>query len=643
MHNPRNLSITSLSSNDEKVKAFIALLKNADDNSKETIQMTERNRKFYEGQHYLKQNLDGSWTSSQVMDRNKWRPRISTDDIYEAISSLIPIIIRSKPHTNIKAEEPDSMVDFRELDMDTEDLVGEISNVRSSEAAEVLGEVREVLARKRSETIMNSQIVLESLIGGSSYVTWDVLPTRTGTEIMPKLLMRDQFLGDPDGNKSWDFSDYRYIIIKHEMTSAEIKYYYGADYEDYAGGSEANQLDKKSIGIVGRWFSKKTQEFDDYGLRKFPVHILYWNDILPVVGFGDMESLREKGVPEMQQMIFINEKILVKDRENPYWHKGYPVTAFTSSPRPFRQDGTSDVSMLVGTQIAINLAHNLMLGNAMLAGSHRVWVEEGSIPKGGFDNSPGAVNRFNKGALQNSQVQNIPPGSVGTELMNLYALEQQKIRQKIGDSQGLMQGNDSGNIRSGKHAQTVLTAVLTRHGYRVTMLDPSWERLARQEISYMQQYFDFTQYYLGQEYTQSEDNYEDMPMALKNLRYEIEIESKEDLPHSVEDRINLLMLLLQTGLADGEEFYRQTGFSVRPELRESIRSQSDPQEFKLGLPFNEAAMMQLQSQTETDQIVAEGQVAGGQAPVSALPQTPEGMSDEEIMASLQQGEGEGLQ
>lgn len=500
--------------------------------------------------------------------------------------------------------------------------------------------VREELGRKRSETIMNSQIILESLIGGSSYVTWDVLPTRHGSTIMPKLLMREQFLGDPDGNKTWDFSDYRYIILKHEMTAAEIKYYYDADYEDYASGSSQDLLDKKSIGIVGRWFSKKSKAFDDYGLRKFPVHILYWNDILPIVGFGDIESLREKDVPEMQQMIFINENLLVRDRKNPYWHKSYPVTAFTSAPRPFRQDGTSDVSMLVGTQIAINLAHNLMLGNAMLAGSHRIWVEEGAIPKGGFDNSPGAVNRFNKGAIQNGQVLNVPPGSVGTELMNLYALEQQKIRHKIGDSQSLIQGNDASNIRSGKHAQTVLNAVLTRHGYRVTMLDPAWERLARQEISYLQQYFDFSKYYLGQEYSQdTEEMYHDMPMALKNLRYDVEIESKEDLPHSVEERINLLMLLLQTGLADGEEFFRQTGFSVRPELRDSIRIQSEAESFKLGLPFNEAALMQMQSQVDTDKVVAEGQVAGGQAPVSALPQLPEGVTESELLAAAQQGEG----
>ena len=172
--NMRNLPITQLASNEEKVKAFLHLLKNAEDHAKETIQLTERNRKFYEGQHYLKQNLDGSWTRSPVMEKFKWRPRISTDDIYEAVSSLIPIIIRSKPHTNIKAEEPDAMVDFRELGTDGEELVGEISNIKSSSAAEIMGEVREELGRKRSETIMNSQIVLESLIAGSSYVTWDI-------------------------------------------------------------------------------------------------------------------------------------------------------------------------------------------------------------------------------------------------------------------------------------------------------------------------------------------------------------------------------------------------------------------------------------------------------------------------------------
>ena len=81
----------------------------------------------------------------------------------------------------------------------------------------------------------------------------------------------------------------------------------------------------------------------------------------------------------------------------------------------------------------------------------------------------------------------------------------------------------------------------------------------------------------------------------------------------------------------------QTGFSVRPELRESIRVQSEAQEFRLGLPFNEAALMQLQSENATDQILAEGQVAGGQAPVEATQQAP-APSDADILGALQQGQ-----
>lgn len=632
MNMTKNLPITELATPEEKVKAFNVLLDDAEQAVKETVQTVERNRKFYEGDHHLMRHKDGSWGKSPVLDKFKWRPRTTTDDIYESISALIPILIRSKPAINVTPEEPGTPVDLREIDQETDELVGQMSEIKSTEAAESLNEILENIWKRRSEVLFHSDIILESLIAGTSYVTWQILHTRNGVEIIPKLLQRHQFLGDPRGTK-WDFSDYRYCILCEEMTPAEIRYYYPeVRLEDYAAGEN---LDERSLGIVGRYFKKKSDRTtEEYGLKYFPVHTLYWNDVLPIVGFGDHLEIDRNSAPPMRQMIFINKKALARDRVNPFWHQNFPITSFTSSPRPFRADGTPDVSIMIGTQIAIDLAQNLMLANAMVSGSSRIWMEEGAIAKGKLDNSPGSVSIFNKGALAGEKVLNVPPGPIGGELLSFFGLQKQNMRERIGDSQGLLRGASPSSITSGRHAQTVLNAVLTRHGYRVTMLDPSWERMARHELNYLQQFVDFDTPYWRKQYDFSES--QEMSMALRNLRYDVEVESKEDLPHDLESRINLLLTLLQTGCADLEEFYRQTGFKVRPELRESIRAQSSAENFQAGVPFNEGAMIKLQAAAESEAITDEAVAAQEQLPPGeSIPIGGAGTEDEELLATLQ--------
>ena len=621
-----NKPITELATPEEKVKAFNVLCSDAEDGAKESINISERNREFYEGNHYLREHQDGTWGRSLPLKSNKWRPRTTTDDIYESISSLIPILIRSQPQIKVKPEEPNIPVDLRELD-ESGQLAGKMSDVTTSEAAEIMTEVLENTWRRRSEPILHNNIVLESLISGTSYVTSQIKRTRKGTEVMPKLLQRKQFLGDPNGNKSWDFSDYRYVIVSEQLTTSEIKYYYNLEEEEYAESTnKTTTQDNRSIGLVGRWFSRKSSHknheeqklAEEYGLKYYPVHTLYYSDVLPIVGFGseyDQQDLDD--APLMQQMIFVNKKVMVKERENPYWHKEFPIVAFTSSPRPFRAEGTADVSILIGTQIAINLAQNIMLGNAMAAGSTRTWAEEGTIAKGNLDNSPGSVSIFNKGALQSNKVKEVQPGQIGVEVMNLRAILKQDMRERIGDSQGLLRGASPTNIRSGRHAQTVLNAVLTRHGHRVTMLDPAWTRMAFQEVSNLQQFVDFDTPYWRSQHDFQES--QEMSLALRNLRYDIDVESKENLPHDVESRINLMLTLLGAGLADAEEFYRHTGFQVRPELRDSIRMQSDPQAFKLGIPFQEGALMNLQSENQLAGIAAEAQGVQQLSPGTGVP------------------------
>lgn len=58
---------------------------------------------------------------------------------------------------------------------------------------------------------------------------------------------------------------------------------------------------------------------------------------------------------------------------------------------------------------------------------------------------------------------------------------------------------------------------------------------------------------------------------MRNLLWDVSVESQSDLPHNQVARINYAIQLLQLGVYDIEEFVQFTGLQLRPELRSQIR------------------------------------------------------------------------
>lgn len=583
----RNKPITQLTSEEDIVKAVTYHYDLGMENAKERISIRNRNADIYEGYHYQRLNpLSGEWGRATEFYTDISKLKTQTADIYNNVTSLVPILNRSQPKIMVEAEYPEDVVDIRIEDIEGM-LIGGQSDIRGSTAAEKLTDLLENLSERRMDTNLNSTIILESILGGTSFVSFRM--SRRTNEIIPYLLEQEQFVGDPDGTRIWDFEDFQYIVITEMWSINKIRQRYGLQESEY-GGVPTTQRTGLSRFLPTR--KNKTQA-ESYGMDKYPVRTLYYLEDVPGDDFENIEKM-----PAMRMFRTINDTKLVVNKSKPFWHKRFPVIAFTSSLNPHKATGISEISQMLWSQLTINILQNTILDNLKMSGSDRIIAEEGAIKGNKISTDPRSVSIANKGKLGDGSIQFIRGFGPDGSIVNLRELMRGDMRDVIGDAGGLFGGNIPSHIKSGKHAQIALHTVLTKQQFKIANLDPSWREMAYQEVSNIQQFIDFDNINLDKLHA---DKTERLAMsgwlgeAIRNLEYDIKIESKENLPYSIEDRITLGFAMLNSGMMDPEEFYRMTGFRVRPELREEIRKQSQADQFKIGVPLQLQAQAQIQA------------------------------------------------
>ena len=338
--------ITELTDRESIQKEFGLLLAEAKEGASKRLNRAKVARRFFNGDHYNTQNGFGFLQALQTKN-NSHIPRLSGEETQDAIQNLLPILVKSKPGTTVVPENEDLPIDLRELD-EFGDLTGIMSSIPPSLVAQALTEILESLYERQSRHILDANIVCESLISGIAYVSHEFSQGKYGITCQPRLLEPDQFLGDPDATNSWDFSDYRYIIISEKRTPWEIYLDHQITEDDYSGG-EDNQGQNQNL-LFGRGKGAKPDSNPD----KYDEYTLYFQPYTPRLG--------EPGgsMPYIQKMSFIGENYYVEGSKESirYWHKEYPITAFQPTPQPFESYGVSEVATLIATQIAVNIARD---------------------------------------------------------------------------------------------------------------------------------------------------------------------------------------------------------------------------------------------------------------------------------------------
>ena len=567
----------------------------AEEAAAQYISESNRNWQYVRGNQFLRQSESGRWVPD---NRNPyWRLRLRRDIINPVVSTSLPVLHKLRPQIIVEADFPGEPVVAY---MNEQHIPLEI------EGGEAAGQLQRAMMAewdRRSEEIMQAKVILEAMVSGAAFRTYMPRIDESGiVRVEPILLERNQFLGDPKGTDIANFADFKYIIIEQWWDVADIERIYRVKESSFARGpGEGDTYDPSDTGIYRRQYQYRDGgrmgvKHREVSMRRrmYPVHTIFYNQGSPdVISYGKKPP-KSLNYPLGREMVMINRQKVVSDRHNRYWHGKFPITAYTTMPMPFMPTGFSDVSPLVEIQNMVNILQNMIVTNAMALGVPQWMVEEGTIKDGDITNEPGAIITATPGSLGRNAVQRLEPGTIGGEIYTILRDLQAYGMEDLGDVSDALQGKSLGSGASGVYANTLLGAALTKQGFRAQMLDVAHRRSAWIELMMMQQFMHVEEEFIRRNHDMGELIH--MNLAMRELFFDAKVESKADLPHNPQARINLAAELLGMGIFDLEEFINFTGLPARPELLKELRAAS---EF-----FMPAVPLQTQAEIRTELYLA---------------------------------------
>ena len=620
---PPEKPIDQIQSEEDLVKALRMAIGEAEEAAASHISESNRNYQYIRGNQFIRKANNGDWITDTK--NPYWRLRLRRDIINPVISTSLPVLHKLRPKMIVEADHPG------------EPVVAFINGqhiplpIMGFTAASHLQRAVEAEWSRRQEEILQAELLLETMISGVAFRTYmPVMEAHNVVRIKPYLLSRSQFLGDPKGTDLATFSDFKFIIIEQWWDVADIERIYNIKEKSFAKGPGDDSYEPDDSGIYRRQYQFRDgdrmgikQKHTTMTRRVYPVHTIFYNQGSPdVISYGKKPPKSLK-YPLGREMVLINKTKLVGDRHNRYWHGRFPITAYQTMPMPHMQTGFSDVTPLVEIQNIVNILQNMIVTNAMALGVPQWLAEKGAVDTGDLTNEPGAIIEVQTGALGRGAVQRLDPGSIGTEIYTVLRDLQVYGMEDLGDVSDALQGKSLGSGASGVYANTLLGAALTKQGFRAQMLDAGHKRSAWLELMMMQQFLHVDEEYIRRNKDMGELLH--MSLAMRELFFDVKVESQAELPHNPQSRINLAANLFSMGIFDLQEFLMFTGLNVRPDLEETLRRASE-EFFMPAVP----AETQAQIRTELELAKLRMQQAGGGMPPQgggpggqqSLPQNP---------------------
>ena len=618
-----------------------------------------RNREYYLGNQYLRAVGD-RFEYRRRTPGNEWRPQTTRNVIGQTIDPIHAIIAQASPASNVKARFPDKEVMFHpempnmmatiEGKMSPEEMqsTGFSGEETGETFTDYLGNVWNSPYRKEHQA--RSTCLLDALISGVSFRGYGIKehPFR-GTEVVVKNLQPQHVLLDPEGRDLVTFSDFRFVIIISELDVMTIKRRYKTNESDYGQVREDVTYDAASSGgLINRIFrssttassnnsESSTEVSEEWSLRRYPVYMLYyagWMPDLMSISSDHAEGMDRFPYPRGRRVTWVNDMKILEDDEIETWGFTFPLVGFTPNPVPHTAYGQSDVQKLVGPQDIINAFSNIIVSNAILNGHTQLLVEAGALDPRTFSIRPGAIMTLAQDSLRNSRIKQLFPGPLGQEVLQYMLNLEHWTKEELGDSDGILRGGAPNTIKSGIHARTVQESAFNRQSFRIGLLDDSHEMGTHKEVSLTQQYVpldnDYNKGYMGV--------MGGMDLAMRNLIYTIELESRKDLPFSSGGQFELYFGMLRNGDMTHKEFFELTKFHISEEWREKCDMAA--KNAIPGLPPELIAQQQLQQEQEAKQaaMMAE-QIGGGGAGANAQ---PPGTPTAGQVGGGQQGGGEAI-
>jgi len=517
---------------DEIVKAVTALYQEAKDAAAERHKQIEKCWRFYFGQQWL----DKEGKPDKKAPR--WRFRGVRDICFQTVEGLRPLLHNGRPQVFVTA-------DFEQ----------------DKHLAEIATEILDAEYEFRGEAVRLGKLILDILVAGVGIekIVYDFRSNMVRAIIIDPT----SFYPDPYGQAP-DFSDHQYVIHEIEMDASQIERQFGISEKEFggepgAGGTGIFSLVRKIFGGEGVGI---------YERRRYPVWDVYYNEATPAEIMNTQKEPKSLRYPRGRHLVIVNGKKVVLDEENPYRHGDFPFVSFHdyTIPRSFWSLGELDNLMPI--QVSINVLFSQLIMNAILT-SNAQWIyPKGAIPRGSLTNEPGLMIPVDPRMVD--KVRRVEPGRIPAGLTILMR-DLEEHAQRVSSVTDVMLGREPKAGTSGIAIQGLQTAAMGRVRFKIINLDESLRRQARLEFALIQDYADFEdprytrKLGFGEWLLWTED--------IRNLLYDIDVESKSELPHSIEGRLNFALKMLEVGAFDLIDFIDYVGVPVREEYKELLKKQ----------------------------------------------------------------------
>ena len=582
-----------------------------------------RNRQYYLGNQYLR-SVGDRFEYRNRTPGNEWRPQTTRNVITQTIDPIHAIISTANPLLNIQACFPDQevmyhpkMKNIQETDYNYGELMS--TGYNGEKTGEMFTEYIDKVwdSPYRKEHQDRAKVLKDSMFGGTAFRGYGIRqhPFR-GTEVVVKNLQPQQVLLDPEGRDTITFADMRFVIIISYLDVMTIKRRYKSNENEYGQVRDDVITDPStSGGFISRLFQsvsnqnsiKKTgtEIKEEWSLRRYPVYMLYyagWMPDLLSIGEDHTEEIDRFPYPNGRLVTWINDMKIVEDQSIQTWGFTYPLVGFSPNPISHSAYGQSDVGKLVGPQDLINAFSNIIVANAMMNGHTQLLIEAGAMDPRTFSIRPGAIMTLAQDALRNGRIKQLFPGPLGQEVLQYMLNLEHWTKEEVGDSDGILRGKNPGSVTSGLHARTVQESAYNFQSFRIGLLDDSYELGTFKEVALTQQFVPLDNNY-NKGYMGIRDG---MDLAMRNLIYKIEKESKKDLPFSSGGQFELYFSMLRNGDITHKEFFELTKFHVSDEWKDKCDIAA--QDAEPGVPPE----IKYQERQAKEQLAAEAGALAGQ-------------------------------
>ena len=627
----KNQHFLEIRDHDKLLDTCMGLKSIAKEYQQDFLRQAIRNREYYLGNQYLR--AVGDKLEYRRRPRGQeWRPQTTRNVINQTINPNHAIMASASPSLNIEACFPDEPVMFNP-EMPLGDMLSEESynagqmyptpftGMEAGDfSTEFLGKLWDSAYRK--EYHARAVSLLDAMISGTSFRGYGMKhhPHR-GPEVVVRNLQPHQVMLDPECRDMVTFSDCRFMILVSHIDVMTIKRRWpGTKEMDYGSDNQGLMYDEtSSSGFFSRLFrvnssspaergnSEDMQE--EWSLRRYPVYMLYyagWMPDLLVTNQKSLENQKDYPYPNGRVVTWINDKKIVEDEEVETWGFTFPVVAFTPNPVPHTGYGHAEVGKLIGPQDLINSFSNIIVSNAVLNGHTQLLVETGAMDPRTFSVSPGKIMNIARDALRGGRIKQLFPGPLGNDLLQFMLNVEHFTKEDLGDSSGILRGNAPGTVTSGLHARTIQESAFTEKSFRIGLLDNSYEMGAFKEFNMIQQYVPLgNNYYRGYMGVK-----EGMDLAMQNLIFKVERESRKDLPFSSGGQFELYFSMLRNGDITHKQFFELAKFKIDAEWKEKVDEAA--KNAVPGMPPEMMAQMEIQAEQQAEQQEAlAAQAVGG--------------------------------